>query len=584
MSNEPLRILVLSEFDGNDANVIRDFLFSFNAYSRHQYYYIFNCQQIDRQFDFACFDVILIFWSVDLRGSSLSAEAYEAIRRAPALKVLFLQDEYRAVRPINRLMSRLGIQVMFTCVAEADHRLFYPADLIPSLEACYTVLTGYVPAYLEDVPLDPDTPRPLDIGYRSRALPYYLGDISREKIVIADRFQQISQQYGFRSDISVREADRIYGQRWVDFVRASRFALGTSSGASVIDFSGEIGYRCERFLLTHPAASYAEVKQRFFADVDWKVVIDTISPRTFEAVALGCTLVQHEGQYGGILQPAQHYILVKKDYSNIDEVVRQMRDEGYCRHLAENAYRDLIASGAYSYRAFVQRFDRLLAQHASDTLPRKNISKIAFYAQQYVRHGQNVVPNGAQFRRLPSTLLTRSLRRLRRYIGLIGSVTGLTKLIWRWAQRPELRRTVALRQIILETQILRGVGLAGQAARLEAKPFAISVELDAESGTLLLTSQRLTPGANVSHDGRLISLASQAKIIAALQSGQVNKLVLDHGQLGQLVPTSLTNSATPQTYVGPSGICVATSLTQLAKHFPETVGTVITSALRSNSS
>lgn len=101
MNHDPLKLLVLSSFDGRNANVIRDFLFSFNKYSLHDYYYIFDCQILDKDMDFSMFDVILIFWSVYLPGSELSEEARAKIRQSRALKMLFLQDEYRDVRLFN---------------------------------------------------------------------------------------------------------------------------------------------------------------------------------------------------------------------------------------------------------------------------------------------------------------------------------------------------------------------------------------------------------------------------------------------------------------------------------------------------
>ena len=177
------------------------------------------------------------------RGSS------SRISRSTALKIQFLQDEYRDVRKVNRIMARLGVNILFTCVAEPDHALFYPRTLIPSLEGTYTVLTGYVPAYLESVEYSFDQPRSVDIGYRSRVNPFYLGSLAQEKSQIAEEFTRIGQKYGFTTDISVREEDRLYGVRWLEFLKSSRFSLGTESGASVIDFDGQIRSKRRRIFM-----------------------------------------------------------------------------------------------------------------------------------------------------------------------------------------------------------------------------------------------------------------------------------------------------------------------------------------------
>ena len=366
----PLRILILSNFVQyeRNANVIRDFLFSWKQYSAHEYYYVYNCHDLTAETSFSAYDAIIVFWDVYIIGKSILPIVADHIAQADALKILFLQDEYRDVQHYQAMAARLGINVICTCVAEADHARFYPQSSIPTLQACYSVLTGYVPSYLETAPPDLTTPRPIEIGYRARDLPYELGDLGQEKTIIATRFQQISAQYGLASNISTLESARIYGADWVTFLRSSRLTLGTGSGASVIDFTGEIGRQVRAYRTRHPNATYAEVKQKFFADLDGKLVIDTISPRFFETTGCGNTLVLHEGPYAGILIPDRHYICVKKDYSNIDEVMAKIADHAYCRQLAQQAYDDLIASKQWNYETFIRWFDKMLAQHV--TAPR----------------------------------------------------------------------------------------------------------------------------------------------------------------------------------------------------------------------
>ncbi len=408
MSKHKLKVLVLCDFSGQDANVIRDYLFCFNAYSRHEYYYLhhwrFHKFQRVKHLDFNRFDVILLFWDYYWLGCAERKHPWrvpdrilERIAASKALKVQFLQDEYRDVRRINEVQRKLGVSVMFTCVPDKDHELFYPRSLIPSLDGIYPVLTGYVPAYLENVPSSNDEARPFDIGYRSRSLPYYLGSLAREKTEIAERFLEIAGRHKFTADISVREQDRIYGDRWLDFLRSCRCCLGTESGASVVDFDGTIRKRCNAYVEKNPAATFDEVKKLYFADLDWKVVIKTISPRLFESAAFYNTLVLHEGDYENMLIPDVHYIRVKKDYSNTEEVVERMRDHAFCRRLALNAHDELIASGKHSYRSFVQRFDAIIEKHKPQSSTSGTISRAGFYLTNYL-HMDTIVPEKEGYR------------------------------------------------------------------------------------------------------------------------------------------------------------------------------------------
>jgi hypothetical protein len=83
----------------------------------------------------------------------------------------------------------------------------------------------------------------------------------------------------------------------------------------------------------------------------------TVSPRVFEAAATGTCQILYEGKYSGVVAPGVHYLPLRKDFANFDEIMRLYRDEGVRREMVQRAERDLIASGTYSYRRFIERFD-----------------------------------------------------------------------------------------------------------------------------------------------------------------------------------------------------------------------------------
>ena len=102
---ERLKVLILSTYEGTDANAVRDYLLSFRLHSRHDYYYVLDCRRLDDRFDLSPFHVIVIFWDVFLLGPELSEAVRQQITRTSAVKVAFLQDEYRDVRAVNQAMA-----------------------------------------------------------------------------------------------------------------------------------------------------------------------------------------------------------------------------------------------------------------------------------------------------------------------------------------------------------------------------------------------------------------------------------------------------------------------------------------------
>jgi hypothetical protein len=596
-----LRILVLSTFDGRNANVIRDFLFAFNAHSRHRYFYVFDCASLDDRVDLAAFDVILVFWSVYLLGPDLGPAVRDRIRAAPALKVLFLQDEYRDVRPMNAAMRELGIQVMFTCVAEVDHEAFYPSSLIPTLEATYHVLPGYVPAYLEGLPRPPDGPRPLDVGYRSRDVPFWLGDLGREKRIIADRFQAISAAHGLRADISVREADRLYGARWVSFLRRSRCVLGTASGASVVDFTGEIRRRCALHLELHPEATYADVKARFFADVDGALVIDTVSPRVFEAAALHCTMVNHEGGYAGLLEPDRHYIRVRRDYSNVGEVVDRIRDHGFCREMAARAHRDLVASGRHGYRAFAREFDDRLARHVEGRSAVRGMPRMLFYARRYDWSRRAILPWGGRFVAIPSpadplNVMRRALAslpaghrwapasrllqdpgrfmRMSRTAARVIVGTPHLRTLLRSYLREGGRRAGVPASRLVEDLVKIDIVRRARSGILRARPsFVVEIAFEAEGGTLILTS-RATPETSAPAPPRV-----PVEIERALREGRVERITWSHVAVGDGVVYELQPGRWLHLGLGRVGVHHFDALATVCRSAPSTAAPTLLAIL-----
>jgi hypothetical protein len=74
--------------------------------------------------------------------------------------------------------------VLFTCVPTPEIGKVYPADKLPGV-ACINNLTGYVPEALLSRPVAPIAERTIDVGYRARKPPFWLGALGVEKWRIA---------------------------------------------------------------------------------------------------------------------------------------------------------------------------------------------------------------------------------------------------------------------------------------------------------------------------------------------------------------------------------------------------------------
>jgi hypothetical protein len=362
-----MRILVLYWLSQkNQRKTIDDHLFSFKRYDSENDYLYFNAVLgLPRYLSYISFDAVFLHytffasrWS-HLLWTFFFPNFVHVLSRLKCLKIAFPQDEYAHTNELCRFFREAGVEVVFTCAFPKDYRKFYPEEL-SGVRHLYTTYTGFVDG--ETVKsiesgvfsFKPNPERELDIGYRARNLPYWLGRHGQLKVRLANAFLEKTHKYpDMRMDISTDETDVFWGKDWIQFLGRCRVVLGCLGGASLLDFNGEIRKKVEKYISKHPDASFDEVEKECFPSLDGNISLFTLSPRHFECAMTRTCQVLIEGDYHGVLRPNIDFIELKNDFSNIDEVIHLIRDKTYCSSIAENCYQKLIASGDFTYERFV---------------------------------------------------------------------------------------------------------------------------------------------------------------------------------------------------------------------------------------
>jgi hypothetical protein len=85
--------------------------------------------------------------------------------------------------------------------------------------------------------------------------------------------------------------------------------------------------------------------------------MNQISPKIFEMAAAKTAMNLLDGEYSGVVQPHIHFFPLKKDYSNLGEIITLLKDDDVVNAMVERAYKDVIFSGKFSYRKFVLMVD-----------------------------------------------------------------------------------------------------------------------------------------------------------------------------------------------------------------------------------
>lgn len=396
-------ILLLCQYDPTNAAMVVEHINAIYSKSKHRVYvlpnFVRNGGILPDDISLNMFDVVVFHYSVSIAlDSYVPPRTRAALSAFQGLKVAFIQDEYRFVNKTVSAIKELGIRLLFTCVPENGIEQVYPASALPGVRRV-NVLTGYNGEWLSVYSSIPLSKRKVDVGYRGRVYPAWHGRSGREKWVIADVFSRHPSvlESGLRLDISYDESSRLYGHAWTDFIRNCKAMLGVESGCSVFDFDGSISSAVETYTAllgvdVRDEAQYQSLKDKFFSDLEDVIPLSQISPRCLEAINLRTLLVLYEGDYSGVLEPWRHYVPLKKDLSNMQQVIMTLSDDEKVAEIVSRAYGEVACREELSYRSFIKKFDLLIEEGCGG---REEKSPIVDF---YSRHQFDYVENPHSYR------------------------------------------------------------------------------------------------------------------------------------------------------------------------------------------
>ena len=290
--------------------------------------------------------------------------AWSFIGERDAIKLAFPQDDYLRTNDVDALFDTLRVNVIYSVLPEFEE-LFYPRSR-RSAEV-RAAMTGYV---------DDDSLRTMskyrrtfdqrtfDIVQRVKMYPAWGGYFSQIKGEMAERFAETCKtDRSLNVNISTRAKDVLTGDDWMKLLGNGRFALGSEGGVSLWDPDGIYSDLTIDYLERNPHASFDEVEAACFPGEDGKYVFSALTPRLFEAATMECSPILIEGEYGGLLQPWEHYIPVKQDLSDVQDAVEATKDVDAAKRRIAACREALIENPSLRYgslaREVMEDVDRL---------------------------------------------------------------------------------------------------------------------------------------------------------------------------------------------------------------------------------
>jgi hypothetical protein len=247
------------------------------------------------------------------------------------------------------------------------------------------------------MPFIPNSGRPIDIGARSNQYWSCLGDNERNDLF--DFFLRHPFNPSLKVDINTKS--RFDRSGWCDFLNQCKGTISNEAGSyylehddstvlkiqtfvesqqkqkgSTIVKPDSLPERLWRFVPEHlkkivkaplsrflksmnvsyysdvyEQLDYKETFEKFFKDTaPCPVHSKAISSRHFEAAGTKTCQIMLEGKYNDILKPDEHFISLKHDLSNIDDVMKRFGDAAYRKVMVDRTYEYIMDQHTYRHR------------------------------------------------------------------------------------------------------------------------------------------------------------------------------------------------------------------------------------------
>lgn len=305
-------------------------------------------------------DAIVLLHSVFSNAQLLAGRMLDRLAARPEPKVFFIGNEYKLMPDKMAFCDALHVSLLVSqSSSPAIHRLYR--------ERLNCAVVGIPNTGLDAQLFQPTCARagrPIDLGYRSERSPAYLGHAEREDIT--EYFRSHAQRHGVTVDLSLESRDRFDEPGWAAFLNRCKGQLGTEAGGDYFDLTDRTRLAVIEYELAHPDATFGDVFAHCFRPGAGHVPLRILSGRNVEAAGTRTVQILFDGHYDGYFKPDEHYIALRKDFSNVDEVIRKFKDPSFSDHVADNAYR--LVSSELTYTALIDRFETALAALASPSL------------------------------------------------------------------------------------------------------------------------------------------------------------------------------------------------------------------------
>ncbi len=253
------------------------------------------------------------------------SEEFAFLTDSQAVKVALPQDEYDGSEFLEDWLLEWQVNVTHSVLWSHWDELYPRYKQKGKLKKGYT---SYIPEKWIDKWKTPKAfdDREIDISYRTNEYSRLRCSLRNLKCEIGNKFiekyESLKLGNHFHLDLEAKNSAIKTNHEWHDFMENSKSCLATPSGSSLLDKRGETKERIRAYQSGKNSVTFEEVYMKFLKHEEKGMIYSAISPRNLEAALSKTLQIATAGEYSGLMDADEDYVLLNEDYSNIEQVLQ----------------------------------------------------------------------------------------------------------------------------------------------------------------------------------------------------------------------------------------------------------------------
>lgn len=285
------------------------------------------------------YDIIFVLHSVTGDNFSDLVELEKYLCNRKGLLFLFVANEYLELDKKIEFINNIGADYIGTQFPLHIAKNFYKNIKATIIETPHGLN--------ENIYFDKGKTRSIDIGFRGAKYPLFIGDSERNNFL--ELIKEKEKKFNLKNEIIVGDQGKLSRHEWSNKLNQYSGIVGAEAGSYFLDENGASLNKSKIYCENHEGVTIEELRDNIFKNQNF-LSGKVISSRHFEAIGTKTCQILLEGDYNQILEADQDYIMVKKDFSNIDNAIEKFLDVDFRKNIVDDAFNKVITNHTYSQR------------------------------------------------------------------------------------------------------------------------------------------------------------------------------------------------------------------------------------------